>query len=154
MSNHPPSRYILSIPDGKQVSDLNDFLHGHNYAVSSTKLLNKSIDYLNIRPKNWVTRRTSAGKFRGPGPLAKDKGRAGLQVRNGFLPKARVLTIVKNSDRDTQEKVILNPNTNQSYEEILSDIGNMLNYPAHDRVTGLFTLRAPHRKVRTYLILK
>jgi len=45
-----------------------------------------------------------------------------------------------------RQKVIFNPHTSQSYEEVLADVKNMLNveFPP---VTALYTAFAPHVKV-------
>jgi len=45
-----------------------------------------------------------------------------------------------------RQKVIFNPHTSQSYEEVLADVKNMLNveFPP---VTALYTASAPHVKV-------
>lgn len=43
-------------------------------------------------------------------------------------------------------QVMLNPQTNQTFEEILHDIGNMV-YIENPPVTGIFTARRPHKKV-------
>lgn len=41
---------------------------------------------------------------------------------------------------------MLNPQTNQTFEEILHDIGNMV-YIENPPVTGIFTAKRPHKKV-------
>ena len=78
-------------------------------------------------------------------PRMKDNGMQGLYILRDMKPK--VVTIISNSHRDSQEKVILNPRTTQTYEEILQDVSSMLRmeYPP---VSALWTSKKPNIKVR------
>lgn len=66
--------------------------------------------------------------------------------------KPRILLIRSNTDRDSRQKVIFNPYTSQSYEDVLVDVGNMVDikYPP---VTALYTANPPFIKVRLLLII-
>lgn len=60
--------------------------------------------------------------------------------------RGRLLTIISNSHRDSQQKVLLNPDTTQNFDEMLSDVGSMIKmqYPP---VTALYMAQPPYRKV-------
>jgi hypothetical protein len=57
-----------------------------------------------------------------------------------------VITVISNLLRDSHEKLILNPNTTQNYEDVLADIQNMITIP-HPPVKALYTENKPHIKV-------
>lgn len=67
-----------------------------------------------------------------------------------FHPKAtakpRILMIRSNTDRSSRQKVIFNPFTSQSYEDVLLDVSNMVSvkFPP---VTALYTSTPPFIKV-------
>ncbi|KAF6019070.1 hypothetical protein EB796_022625 [Bugula neritina] len=139
---------IFSWPGGKPVYNVGDFLVGEIYVCSDTQRLDRSIDYGEIKPTVWHNKRMSAVKFR------RDENEL-LQNRRDPQPvvaanaKPRVLTIISNVDRSSREKVMLNPLTNQTFEEILHDIGNMVTIE-EPPVTGLFTEKRPHKKVFSF----
>ena len=155
-------KFLLSVPDGKVIQNISDIEEGGSYAMSPTRSLKKNINYEGIKSSQWNNRKPSGGLTRSfrkaELPLIqKDPPRDGTPgtlsltstPNSSFRSssKPRVLIIVKNTDREIQEKVILNLQTSQSYEEILVDITNMLHFPDDDPVIGLYTLRPPHRMV-------
>lgn len=73
-----------------------------------------------------------------------------------FPPKTtmappRILLIRSNTDRGSRQRVIFNPYTSQSYEDVLVDVRNMVDirYPP---VTALYTAHPPFVKVRRLLL--
>ncbi|KAL8597080.1 hypothetical protein ACOMHN_057569 [Nucella lapillus] len=60
-----------------------------------------------------------------------------------------VVTLVSNLQRDSQEKIILNPNTPLPFHSLLNDLHLMVHLP-HPPATGLYTLSTPHIKVESY----
>ena len=65
-------------------------------------------------------------------------------------PRPLVITVISNMYRDSHEKLILNPNTTQNFEDVLADLQNMVTIP-HPPVRALYTESKPHIKVRTYV---
>ena len=61
-------------------------------------------------------------------------------------PRPFVMTLISNLYRDSREKLILNPNTTQNFEDVLADLQNMVNIP-RPPVKALYTEAKPHVKV-------
>ena len=146
-------RHILSLPEGKEITDITDFNTGHYYVVSSVKKLNRNVIYGNSRETYWINKNFSAGKFRkGEAKLLVNnsdkfsKSAPGSMVSSPQLPNSRILEIISNTNRDSVERVILNTQTTQSFEEILSDITGMI-VLQHPPVTTLYTARPPFKRV-------
>lgn len=143
-------RHVFSWPEGREVLDMKDFEADHAYVVSSVSKLDSSIDYGRLKDQNWTNKKPSAGKLRETEVgLSEVEKKAPTKGGGQPVSKARVLTIVSNTDRSSREKVILNPQTNQTFEEILEDIGNMIRI-SRPPVTALFTFRKPHKKVVSF----
>lgn len=60
--------------------------------------------------------------------------------------RPHVITVISNMYRDSREKLILNPNTAQNFEDVLQDLQNMVFIP-HPPVRALWTEEKPHIKV-------
>ena len=158
-------RYIFQLPDGKQISDLDEIINGRSYVAGSVKRI-KRVAYGDSKERFWSNRAPSGGRLRRqdqdllidykgkrkarsyPGSRASSlhsvRGQIGFQTALDVRP--RVLTIVCNMDRHKKEKVILNPQTTQTYEEMLEDIKSMLRMPRNGKIS-LWTARQPYQKV-------
>ena len=150
-------RYIFQLQDGKQITNLDEIINGgKSYVVASEKQM-KKVDYGNSTEKFWANRPATRGPFRKQELylLTDDKGeRKGrscpVRGHKGFSTSfgvhSRVLIIVCNMNRHRIEKVILNPHTKQTYEEMLHDIKSMLRMPKDGKIS-LWTAREPYQKV-------
>ncbi|GFR66996.1 serine/threonine-protein kinase DCLK2 [Elysia marginata] len=130
-------KFVFSWPEGKEVKSLSEFQNGKYYVCSSTRQLQR-VDYGNSREGPW-----RLGKI--------DRNENFLFQKNGKvqspLRRPRVLTIISNMYRDSREKLILNTNSQMNFEDILTDIVNMVNIP-NPPVRALYTERRPHQQVR------
>lgn len=132
--------HIFKWPEKREVTSIKDFRNRCVYVVSSTKTL-KDVRYGESPEGFWSNKQPSAGKLRKhevelyKGPISpKDS-----PVRNVPL----VVTIINNLSRDKREKVILNPQTQQTFEQWLEDIANP-DLP----VKALYSEKAPYMEVR------
>lgn len=57
-----------------------------------------------------------------------------------------MLTIISNTHRNSQQKVFLNPDTSQTFEQMLADVGSMIRLQ-RPPVTALYMAHPPYRKV-------
>lgn len=64
--------------------------------------------------------------------------------------RPRVINVVSNTHRARRETIILNPRTLKNYEDILSDITEILEME-HPPVTSLWTARPPYTKVKSVI---
>lgn len=156
-------KYIFQIPDGKEIRDIADFIAGRSYVVSSVRKI-KHVDYGASKERFWQNKAPSAGKIRKQDhPLfshddtkkshsypGSRTGSLTSRSLNGYsspaLNRPRILTIRSNTNRESKQKVIFNPQTTQTFEEMLSDISGMvkMEFPP---VTALWTSKAPQRQV-------
>ncbi|RUS86416.1 hypothetical protein EGW08_005794, partial [Elysia chlorotica] len=132
-------KHVFSWPEGKEVKSLGEFQNGKYYVCSSTRQLQR-VDYGNSREGPW-----RVGKI--------DRNENFLFQKNGKvqspLRRPRILTIISNMYRDSREKLILNTNSQMNFEDILTDIVNMVNIP-NPPVRALYTEKRPHQKVQSY----
>lgn len=137
------ARHVFAWPEGREVTDVKGFVGGKSYVVSSDRKLRTDVQYGDSKEGYWKNRKPSAGKFR--------KSEKHLLINEGSEPQSpnsrpRVLTIISNTNRDSREKVILNPQTNQNFEEMLDDITTMIRL-MKPPVTSLYTSKEPYKKV-------
>lgn len=137
-------RYVFSLPDGKEIKSVTEFKSGRAYLASSVKKPITNLPYGYSREANWTTKRPSGGKVR------KEEVhlfRRPSSPTNSPTRKARVITVENNSRKEMREKVIIDPQTKQNFEDILCIIGDLINM----NVDSLYTRRKPFKKVCTYL---
>ncbi|XP_064641894.1 echinoderm microtubule-associated protein-like 4 isoform X3 [Lineus longissimus] len=150
-------RYLFVHPEGYEVKDINEIEGGKSYVVSGVKKLNTSVVYGNSKENFWHNNKMSAGKLRradrqllreGPGgPYSHDKNYTGASPGQ---QRPRIFTVISNTHRDSKEKVILNPQTAQTFEDLLrQDFTNMLKL-ATPPVQTLYTAREPFKRVESY----
>ena len=72
--------------------------------------------------------------------------RSGSNFNSQRQPTARVITIVSNTHRDSEGKVLLNIGTTQTYEDILKDVGQMVTLDKPP-VVALYVAHEPYTKV-------
>jgi len=132
-------KYIFKWPEGTEMKSVTEFQNRCVYIVSSTRNLRRNCNYGESREGFWSNRKPSAGLRRNELELfKKPPSPRESPVRNAPL----IVTIINNLSRDKREKVILNPATQQSFEEWMEDIGN------HDMpVRSLFSEKPPHIEV-------
>lgn len=136
-------RYIFSLPDGKEIKSVTEFKSGRAYLASSVKKPVTNLAYGYSREANWTTTRPSGGKVR--------KEEVHLFKRpasptDSPTRKARVITVENNSRKEFKEKIIIDPQTKQNFEDILCIIGDLINM----NVDSLYTRRKPFRKVVSF----
>lgn len=133
-------KYIFKWPEGNEVKSVTDFKNRCVYIVASTNTLNKNVSYGDSLEEFWSNKKLSAGRMRKnevdlyKKPISPKES----PVRNVPL----VVTIINNLSRDKREKVILNPQTYQTFEEWLEDIAND-GMP----VQTLFSDQSPYKEV-------
>lgn len=146
MGTSYPVKYIFTIPDGQLIDHLDKFDTNRSYIVCKDRSVQvKGIQYGYSNEKHWVTKRPSAGKVRKNDlGMLKQNAPANSPSRN-----RRVITIIQNKNRIRKEKVILNPETSMSFEQILSDMGDMINMNA----TALYLYKKPEVRVSEIVII-
>ncbi|CAC5367562.1 EML1_2 [Mytilus coruscus] len=136
-------RYVFSLPDGKEIKSVTEFKHGKAYLASSVKKPNTKLPYGYSRETDWTSARPSPGKVR------KDEVhlfKRPTSPTQSPTRKARVITVENNSRKELKEKVIIDPQTKQNFEDILCIIGDLINM----NVDSLYTRRKPFRKVVSF----
>lgn len=136
-------KYIFKWPEGSEITSVTEFKNRCVYIVSSTRSLRRDVNYGDSRESFWSNKKPSAG------PVRKDEV---ALFKRPISPKESpvrsapiVVTIVNNLVRDKTEKVILNPNTPQSFESWLEDIAN------HDMpVRTIFSDKKPYTEVSSF----
>ncbi|XP_033763625.1 echinoderm microtubule-associated protein-like 2 isoform X2 [Pecten maximus] len=138
-----PVKCIFTIPDRQLIDDLDKFENNRSYIVCKDKNAQvNGIQYGYSKEKHWVTKRPSAGKIRKNDlTMLKQNPPANSPSKN-----RRVITIIQNKNRIRKEKVILNPETSMSFDQILSDMGDMINMHA----TSLYLYKKPETRVTSY----
>ncbi len=153
--------YLLSIPDGRIMRDFDDLTEGGKYCVSNSKRL-VHINYDKIKHKTFSHKRAMSSRTKQAKELAKSRP----SLENGIYSsrssqstsrsssnkssgthKARILRFTRNDDRSIVQSLILNPGTNQSFEEILHDLTATLQFPNGMECGGLYAAHAPYKKV-------
>ncbi|XP_021353447.1 echinoderm microtubule-associated protein-like CG42247 isoform X3 [Mizuhopecten yessoensis] len=143
IGTHWPVKCIFTIPDRQLIDDLDKFENNRSYIVCKDKNAQvNGIHYGYSKEKHWVTKRPSAGKIRKHDlGMLKQNAPANSPSKN-----RRVITIIQNKNRVRKEKVILNPETPMSFDQILSDMGDMINMNA----TALYLYKKPETRVTSY----
>ena len=114
------AKFIFKWPEGKEVRSVKDFQNRCVYVVSSSKQLRRNVNYGESREQFWVNKKPSAGKMRNT-----EKGLYKRPASPKGSPTAYsplIVTIINNLSREKREKVILNPQTQQTFEDWLTDI--------------------------------
>ena len=165
-------RHIFTLPDGREVLDISEFVSGRSYVVAGEHRV-KNVVYGESGERFWKNRVASSGQvqpLKRPSYLVNGKKKSYSDPGNSRLNsmesgarglghsrppesnRPRVIVLRSNTDRTSHQKVLFNPQTTQTYEEILHDITNMLNlrFPP---VVALFTEKPPNRKVSLSVFL-
>ncbi|XP_052761033.1 echinoderm microtubule-associated protein-like CG42247 isoform X2 [Mya arenaria] len=138
--------YIFKWPEGTEIKSVTEFQNRCVYIVSSTHKLVTNVNYGQSREDYWSNKKPSAGRLRKnelelykkpPSPRESP-------VRNSPL----IVTIINNLSRDKREKVILNPQTQQTFEKWLEDISNP-DMPVY----ALFSEKPPHVEINSFSAL-
>ncbi|KAK7094169.1 echinoderm microtubule-associated protein-like CG42247 isoform X1 [Littorina saxatilis] len=136
-------RHIFSWPEGKEIKSVTDLQNGRYYVCASVNRLIR-VNYGNSREQFW-----HGGKMHHlENHLFVHKNGTATSPPNN-QPKPHVITVISNMYRDSHEKLILNPNTTQNFEDVLADIQNMVTVP-HPPVKALYTEATPHIKVEGF----
>ena len=115
--------YVFSWPEGKLIESITEIQDQQAYIVSSAKKLNRDVKYGKSREQYWQTGKPKHDDVR------LIKGPGGTPNGSPNYKKPRVFTIVSNMHRSSWEKVILNPDTRQNFEDIMADIADMIYIP-------------------------
>ena len=162
-------RYVFSLSTGQQIRDIDDIHSGGKYVVSSSRYLiqKKGAIYGKGDDMSWKNKPMSAGTRRSNDlffsrdrqipmkshsyPVSRAGSNGTLMSKYPSGVKPRLLIIRNNLHRDTVQKVILNPKTTQSFDEMIKDVGSMLQVPGQDKfeVTALYTAKTPYKKAST-----
>lgn len=143
--------YIFRLEDGKLIQNVKEFQPGDECVVSSTLKIDRRIQYGQISGPPSPTKRGL--------PIQRSQGSSREHVLRGnhtggmnrspnqAKSKPLTFTVINNTMRSVQDKMIINPHTEQSFEQMLADMGevvNMLDNPA----TALYCAVPPYTKVR------
>ena len=147
--------FIFRLEDGKLIQNIKDFQPGDECVVSSTLKVDRRIQYGQISGPPSPTKRgaslqRSQGSSREHVIRGSYTGGVNRSPPNQAKSKPLTFTIINNTMRSLQDKMIINPQTEQSFEQLLGDMGevvNMLDNPA----TGLYSAVPPYNKVRTHI---
>ena len=131
-------KYIFKWPEGNEIQSVKDFQNRCVYVVSSSRQLRRNVNYGESREQFWVNKKPSAGKMRKTEKGLYKRSPKGSPTANSPL----IVTVINNLSRDKREKVILNPQTQQTFEEWLNDI-NCNEIP----VKTLYTEKTPYSEV-------
>ncbi|KAL4221535.1 Echinoderm microtubule-associated protein-like 1 [Mactra antiquata] len=135
-------KYVFKWPEGTEVKSITDFRNRCVYVVASRNKLNRDVTYGESAESFWCNRKPSAGLRKNEVDLFKrPRSPKDSPTRNSPL----VVTIINNTSRDKREKVILNPNTQQTFEEWLEDITNP-DIP----IKGIFSDKPPYQEVKSF----
>lgn len=140
-------RFVFNLQDGSQLKSLEDFKHSRCYVVSGSNKLNTSCAYGPKKQRVWASNPINVDKVRSDDIhlfQATDNHNASRGTPSSRKP--RILTIISNLDRSSREKLILNPQTTLTFEELLSDLTSLIRVP-RPPVKALFTERPPHAQV-------
>lgn len=151
--------YIFRLEDGKLIESVKDFQPGDECVVSSTLRVDRNIQYGQISgPPSPIKRGAPMQRSQGPSREHILKGSTSQQKggvnRSPIQAKSRPLTftIINNTMRSIQDKMIINPQTEQSFEQMLADMGEVVNM-TDNPPTGLFCAVPPYNKVGISIFL-
>lgn len=137
-------KYVFKWPEGTEIKSITEFQNRCVYIVSSTRNLCKDISYGDSREGYWSNKKPSAGRLR-KNEVVLYKSKSSPHQESPIRNVPLIVTIINNLSREKREKVILNPNTKQSFEEWLEDISN------HDTpVRTLFCEKPPFAEVKSF----
>ena len=133
-------RHVFKWPEGQEIKSLTEFRNRCVYIVASTNKLQK-IKYGESQEKFWSNKKPSAGKVRRDELGLFQKPSSPKESPQKDSP--RIVTVINNRNREKKEKVILNPRTQQAFEDWLQDL-NTPDMP----VRALYTAKPPHVQVK------
>lgn len=149
--------YIFRLEDGKLIQNIKEFQPGDECVVSSTLKIDRRIQYGQISGPPSPTKRGL--------PIQRSQGSSREHVLRGShtggmnrspnqaKSKPLTFTVINNTMRSVQDKMIINPHTEQSFEQMLADMGevvNMLDNPA----TALYCAVPPYTKIESFSNLR
>ncbi|XP_064611814.1 neuronal migration protein doublecortin-like, partial [Liolophura sinensis] len=143
-------RFVFSLQDGRQLKSLEEFKHSRCYVVSGSNKLKTSCAYGPKKQRVWASKPINVDKIRSDDIhlfQATDNNSGSRTTPSSRRP--RILTIISNLDRSSREKLILNPQTTLTFEELLSDLTSLIRVP-RPPVKALFTERPPHAQIQSY----
>ncbi|XP_053379131.1 uncharacterized protein LOC123526739 isoform X2 [Mercenaria mercenaria] len=152
LSDHIPTptgiHHIFKWPEGDEIKSVTEFQNRCVYIVSSTKEMKRKVNgvemkYGQSREGFWSNKKMSAGRMRKHEAQLYKKPKDHVQSPIRNLPV--VVTIINNLSRDKREKIILNPQTKQAFEDWLEDISN----PTMPVMT-LFSDSTPYPQIKSF----
>ncbi|KAK3597654.1 hypothetical protein CHS0354_040027 [Potamilus streckersoni] len=168
---HPPAfHYIFLWPSGKLVANTKEIAEApenNTIVVSRRSRLVTYIPYGNVeyegRYGSVSDKYSSQSDYlEGRGsqrekPLPKKRftelsprrSQNGLQGGESLAPQ--VIYVINNIDRKMKERLIINPNTGESFEDILKAAGSVLKLKPPTR--GLYSSKSPYKKVESFSTL-
>ncbi|XP_060074647.1 neuronal migration protein doublecortin-like [Ylistrum balloti] len=149
-------RHIFKLKTETEVKSVKELERGDICIVSSGARFKKDVVMCNllmeqpISPtKSFITNTNRSSREQGRSTHERFNDSSN-RTPNSTAPNKQVtFTIISNTDRYSKEKMILNPNTTQSFEQILDDMGTMLQlkYPP---ATGIFSTRKPFQQIYSF----
>ncbi|XP_069116059.1 protein rpi-1-like [Argopecten irradians] len=150
-------RHIFNPKTKKEVKSIKELERGDVCTVSSNARFKNDVIMHNILmeqstspTKSLVTNSQRASRDQGRYDRSQLSDGSSTRTPNSTAPAKKVtFTIVSNSDRYSKEKMILNPNTSQPFEQLVEDMGTMLQlkYPP---ATGIFSSRKPYQQIFSF----
>ncbi|XP_033733893.1 protein rpi-1-like isoform X2 [Pecten maximus] len=149
-------RHIFNFKTKKEVKTVKELERGDVCIVSSSTRFKKDVIMYHllmdqpISPtKSLITNSHRSSRDQGRHERAQIND-GNTRTPNSTAPGKQVtFTIVSNTDRYSKEKMILNPNTSQPFEQLVEDMGTMLQlkYPP---ATGIFSTRKPYQQIYSF----
>ncbi len=150
--------FIFSIRTGKRINKVDEFVHKAQYVISGpNKKKYIPLEY-GLASTKWSNRpiSTKVGKIRNSemNLLSRDPGAPGAKpygkYKKGEMKPPRLMVITNNTNRGCKAKVVINPNTQQLFEDVLAEMGVMVDVP---HVSALYTSKHPFVRVSSRALL-
>ncbi|KAL3873989.1 hypothetical protein ACJMK2_037062 [Sinanodonta woodiana] len=168
---HPPAfHYIFLWPSGKLVEDTTEIAEApenNTIVVSRRSRLVTYIQYGNVEYEGRYgsvsdkyssqseSREGNGSQREKPLPKKRFNELSPRRSHNGLLGGESlaplVIYVISNTDRKIKERLIINPNTGESFEDILKAAGSVLKLKPPTK--GLYSSKAPYKKIESFSTL-
>ncbi|XP_062590990.1 echinoderm microtubule-associated protein-like CG42247 [Saccostrea cucullata] len=152
--------YIFRLEDGKLIESVKDFQPGDECVVSSTLKIDRNVQYGQVSgPPSPIKRGAPLQRSQGPSREHILRG-SNSQTRvgpnrspNQAKSKPLTFTVINNTMRTVQDKMIINPQTEQSFEQMLLDMGEVVSM-SDNPATAMYCAVPPYNKIESFSNLR
>nr|XP_006815111.1 PREDICTED: echinoderm microtubule-associated protein-like CG42247-like [Saccoglossus kowalevskii] len=147
-------RHIYTL-NGRMLGDISELEAGKGYVCAGGQFVSQ-IPYGKSSERYWHNRKPTGGIRKTDRPLFKPAGMTGvpnlspqpLSRLSNESPtmrhKPRIITVLSNTHRDSKAKILLNPKTTQSFEQVLRDMTQALTMRSPP-IQALYTWKTEER---------